>query len=232
MPLFEPMRLHPGGLAGANPGTSRIDEVFRFFCESLFRAQFLGDPIEPDDALLALLHHLTLGIVGVLVKLFMLTQYRALSVGLERLSPELLQSTYADCFGLLHPHLEVLRSGRTFDGNAFARDIENFGAAMDRDQGVAARSVSQAAPGRAPAPQGPSAAVPAGRRAANSAPDGGGQPSTAPGAKPRPKRRKASASSCLLERVVENGTQDGLSAHQALARAGFIRPLGEEVLAG
>jgi hypothetical protein len=49
--------------------------------------------------------------LDIVVKLFVLTQLRAIITGIERITPELMRKVYEDEFRPVHPMLDALRSG-------------------------------------------------------------------------------------------------------------------------
>jgi hypothetical protein len=56
-------------------------------------------------------YDLSQGIMDIVVKLFVLSQIRAVVTGVERITPELMNRVYKDEFKPIHPMIEALRSG-------------------------------------------------------------------------------------------------------------------------
>lgn len=238
LPLYDQSSVYDGPAAvnheqhGGEPKppvhTLGINGYFRFICVGLFGAQFLREPIEPDDSLLIVLHDLSQGVLGVLVKLFMLAQYRALSIGVERLSEELFIEVYNDCFGLLHHHLNAMRSGKQLDGAMFGAALESFDEEFKTVQAVAEK---------------PSAAGARSSELITSMPrpvlsvlqpnllmPDRDLPEVRQDREVKLKRRsKAERSNCVLVQTVDNGLANGISPHEALVAAGFVRSIDLEV---
>ena len=208
LPLFEPMPLWTAEQGG---GTV-LNENYAFFYRSLFQAQFLREPIEPDQSLLEELHWLNQGVTALDVKLFMLTQARALAIGAERLTVELFRSVHEDAFGLLREHLQAMRRGMTLDRSAFDKEIRAVSAGNIGQGRASPRSIT-------PPP-------------VTSAGDDASPDASAVGQKEAPERRsRAGTSNQSLRALVKKGLTDGQSAHEVLSRHGIARPLGSELLA-
>lgn len=216
LPLFAPTPLYSLG----ESGQPEVNPAYRFFLEGLFEAQYLREPIVPNDDLLRAMHYMSAGIRAIDVKLFWLTQVRALSIGAERLTLELFRSVYQDCFKPLHEHLARMRQtpGKAPDG---------WSAALDTFMGdhSGAEASASAKGGESPA-----------------------QPPPTPEKQKRPAR--AATGSGQDEDQVDDGTHEpapslvrivaeGAAAeggesrtgYESLRRAGIIRALGAEVLA-
>lgn len=202
-----------GETAGAsNPERGMINPYFRMVCEQLFLAQFLQEPIVVDFEMLVVLHHLSQGIMGVLVKLFMLAQQRALFHEIERLTPALFREVYDDCFGLLHPHLERLRAGRPLDEVAFSSDLENFDTRVASTTRLLESKARRVATSQLQQTPSLSAEAPTPAR-----------PTTT-----HRRQTRGSDTKCKLVRLVREGEKNGLSAHDSLLAAGWVRSLGKE----
>lgn len=182
------------------------DEQFSFFCESLFDAQVLRSTIRPTSEIVNLLYQLSQGITDIVIQLFVLSQSRALSMGEETLSSDLLIHCYERNMSLIHPFLDDMRRGRETDGQQFDHAIiatksASLSSMMPATSSVATNKVNAA-------------------------------PNSPTGVKARRVRKaKDAPSTCLLVRVVADGVRKQVSAHQALAAAGHVRALGAEALA-
>ncbi len=108
----------------------RDDGSFALFCTSLFRAYYLREPLEPTPEFMRLLYDLGQGIIDIVIKLFVLAQLRALSIGEETVTAALLREVYADCFELLHEHLDDVRRGAGLDEVRYERALR--GSTIDR----------------------------------------------------------------------------------------------------
>ena len=179
------------------------DPQFTLFCDSLFSAQFLREPLALTPEIVTRLHWLSQGIADVVVKLFVSAQTKALSTGMETMTQAMFDDAYDREMGLLHPFLEKLRKQEHVDGPSF-------------DQALLATRALKAPPAAA--------------KVAAQPPEP--KPSVEGVKAKRPRRAKGEESSCLLVRVVEDGLRQQVTPHQALLDAGFIRPLGLEALGG
>lgn len=212
---FEVARRHTG-----SPLFERMkhDEAFTLFCESMFLAQYLREPIKPSADLLRLLHYLSQGITDLILKLFVLAQTRALSLGLEKLTAELFQEVYDDCLQLLHPYLDDIRRNIPIDHAAY-------------DDAIGRSALGHLQPLASSMPSIPHVAT---RRelasvAANRGRGGASPPvKQAAGNQARPKASDVSV--CELVQMI-NGRADGIEPHAVLRAAGLVRELGSEVLA-
>ena len=180
------------------------DPQFNLFCDSLFSAQFLREPLALTPEIVTRLHWLSQGIADVVVKLFVSAQTRALSTGLETMTLAMFDDAYTREMGLLHPFLERLRNKKAVDGPSF-------------DKALLATRAPKAALATPPATV--------------TAPTSDPKPSVQGVKAKRPRRAVGEASSCLLVRVVDDAARVQVTPHQALLDAGYIRRLGAEVLA-
>lgn len=64
-----------------------------------------------SDEVRAVWYDLSQGIMDVVIKLFVLSQIRAIVTGIERITPALMRKVYEDEFKPIHPMIEALRSG-------------------------------------------------------------------------------------------------------------------------
>jgi hypothetical protein len=84
---------------------------FRLVCELLWQHQYLEVVTPLTEEMLDLLYNLTCGVIDLLVKLFQLAHVRAFaSDSITGLTTDLFLSVYCDCFELLHPHLQAIRT--------------------------------------------------------------------------------------------------------------------------
>jgi hypothetical protein len=194
------------------------DRWFRTFCESLFDACYLREPMVLTDLVIGQLYWFSQGITDIVVKLFVGAQSMALSRGLETLPPGAFEEVYNRELTLLHPFLYDIRNGSEVDGPSFDQ-------ALGQTSGkgpVSARMAYLGRPIRGGPRRKPDVAE------APPAPDS----SPVSGVKARRRRRtKGEPSECLLVRVVEEAAVTQIGPHEALRKAGFIRHLGAEVLA-
>ena len=83
------------------------------FTDSLWRLQLLQDrQLKLDDDLRDVWFDLSQGVMDIVIKLFVLSQLRALAVGKERITAGMMKSVYESELKPVHPMLAALRSGR------------------------------------------------------------------------------------------------------------------------
>ncbi|RME86876.1 MAG: AAA family ATPase [Anaerolineae bacterium] len=92
----------------------REDALWRLFLEALWPYQYLRHPVPLDDTLSHILYDETQGITDLVVKLFMAAQMRAMSSGVETLTPAILRSAAADLMRIVAPALDALRRNDRF----------------------------------------------------------------------------------------------------------------------
>lgn len=87
------------------------DETWQLFVESLWRYQFVRQPITLTPELSLILYDETQGITDFVIKLFMLAQIRAIVTGQETLTLTIFRSVAADSLQFAAPALSALRRG-------------------------------------------------------------------------------------------------------------------------
>lgn len=103
--LWEPLK-RPG------PGESWPETDWGQFTNALWKHQWLREaPRKVPEEILELWHHLSQGILDITVKLFVFSQIRAVALGRERITPELMEAVFDDYLKPIHPMIEALRSG-------------------------------------------------------------------------------------------------------------------------
>jgi len=95
----------------------------------MWRYQWLHRKTELTDEIRNVLYDCSQGVIDILVKLFVLSQWRAMLTKTEALSAGLIQKTYQDEFKVVHPMLAALRSGNPDElekfGDLKMPDIDN-----------------------------------------------------------------------------------------------------------
>jgi hypothetical protein len=86
----------------------------------MWKYQWIRHKVILTDEIRNVLYDSSQGVIDILVKLFVLSQWRAMLTKDEKLSVELIAKTYQDEFQAVHPMLNALRSGK-------AEDIAKFG---------------------------------------------------------------------------------------------------------
>jgi len=87
------------------------DEDWEHFLQALWRYQYIQKPAELTDELSQVLYYETQGIIDFAVKIFILSQIRAIVTGIETLTPSIIHSSAADALILAKPALDALRKG-------------------------------------------------------------------------------------------------------------------------
>jgi hypothetical protein len=89
-----------------------FDENWTLFLNRLWKFQWLQNASALTDELSTTMYQLSQGVMDMVIKLFMLSQARAIATGVEQLSSGLIQTVYEEEFKPVHPMLDALRSGR------------------------------------------------------------------------------------------------------------------------
>lgn len=87
------------------------DEEWEGFVSDLFRFQWTANPIELSRSMSDLLYEESQGITDIAVNLFALSQYRAITTGIEQITSAIVKSVAHDNLILLKPMLEALKNG-------------------------------------------------------------------------------------------------------------------------
>jgi hypothetical protein len=111
-------------------------EKWKYFLESLWGYQYLRNPAPPSKELFDVVHDESQGIVDIAVKVFMLSQVRAIRTGLETMPPAIIRSVAKDSLRTIQKALDALRRGdyellaevpdiQPIDYDAAVRNISN-----------------------------------------------------------------------------------------------------------
>ena len=95
------------------------DEEWTWLLQGLWKYQWTDKKAELNQEFIDMMYDESQGISDIAIKLFMLTQWRALDKEMEQITPELIRSVAKDRLTLIRPALEALRSGKK-------RQIQNF----------------------------------------------------------------------------------------------------------
>ncbi len=185
---------------------------FALFCDAMFDAYYLRKPLNPTPEFRARLYYLSQGIADIIIKLFQLAQARALHLGFESIDVDTLQAVYDQCLHLLHGHLDDLRMNNTVDSAAYEAALRGVGEA-----GLApVIAMQQSVPRTLSEKPLRSAGRAAVRKSAR---------------KPVGLEGRAPTEASALAAAVD-GRVPGMSEHDALRAAGFVRDLGSEIISG
>lgn len=87
------------------------DEYWRLFLESIWEYQWVRNPMELTDEMVDVLYEESQGIIDICLKIFTLSEIRAISTGIESLSVSLIRQVAKDHLKLVQPMLSALKSG-------------------------------------------------------------------------------------------------------------------------
>ncbi|WP_084786895.1 ATP-binding protein [Bacillus tuaregi] len=87
------------------------DPYWRLFIESIWNYQWVRKPVELTDEYVDILYEESQGILDIAIKVFALSQIRAISTGREELSPRLISQVAKENLKLVQPMLKALRKG-------------------------------------------------------------------------------------------------------------------------
>lgn len=96
------------------------DDEWEWLLQGLWKYQWTGAMAELDQTFIDVMYDESQGISDIAIKLFMLTQWRALDKEMDRITPELIRSVAKDRLTLIRPALEALRSGKKSQIQKFA----------------------------------------------------------------------------------------------------------------
>ncbi|ULL13436.1 ATP-binding protein [Paenibacillus sp. H1-7] len=96
------------------------DEEWAWLLQGLWKYQWTDKKMELDQEFIDIMYEESQGISDIAIKLFMLTQWRALDKELESVTPGLIRSVAKDRLTLIRPALEALRSGKKAQIQKFA----------------------------------------------------------------------------------------------------------------
>lgn len=88
------------------------DEEWDWLLQGLWKYQWTNQKAELTEEFIDVMYDESQGITDIAIKLFMLTQWRALDKGIDEISPSLIRSVAKDRLSLVRPALEALRSGK------------------------------------------------------------------------------------------------------------------------
>lgn len=85
------------------------DAEWRAFVTELFKFQYTKKHVEINDELIDLLYEESQGITDVVLKIFMLAQYRAISTNYEKITKGVISSVAKECLKPIKPMLDALK---------------------------------------------------------------------------------------------------------------------------
>lgn len=96
------------------------DDEWEWLLQGLWKYQWTDKKVDLTQEFIDVMFDESQGISDVAIKLFMLTQWRALDKEIEHITPELIRSVAKDRLILIRPALEALRSGKKKQIQMFA----------------------------------------------------------------------------------------------------------------
>lgn len=96
------------------------DDEWTWLLQGLWKYQWTNNKVALDQAFIDVMYDESQGISDIAIKLFMLTQWRALDKEFDHITPELIRSVAKDRLTLIRPALEALRSGKKRQIQKFA----------------------------------------------------------------------------------------------------------------
>ncbi|THF72742.1 ATP-binding protein [Cohnella fermenti] len=96
------------------------DDEWTWLLQGLWKYQWTDKKVELSDEFIDVMYDESQGISDIAIKLFMLTQWRALDKEIDSITPELIRSVARDRLTLIRPALEALRSGKKKQIQKFA----------------------------------------------------------------------------------------------------------------
>lgn len=96
------------------------DEEWTWLLQGLWKYQWTDTKIDLNQTFIDVMYDESQGISDIAIKLFMLTQWRALDKEIAQITPELIRSVAKDRLTLIRPALEALRSGKKSQIQKFA----------------------------------------------------------------------------------------------------------------
>ncbi|MGO4548019.1 ATP-binding protein [Paenibacillus sp. 2TAB23] len=96
------------------------DDEWEWLLQGLWKYQWTDKKVDLTQEFIDVMFDESQGISDVAIKLFMLTQWRALDKDIEHITPELIRSVAKDRLILIKPALEALRSGKKKQIQMFA----------------------------------------------------------------------------------------------------------------
>lgn len=205
------------------------DEAWQVLAESLWRYQYTQHHMPLTKELSDTLYDESVGIIDFAVKLFLLAQVRAISTGIEKVTPAVIRSVAKDSLRMAQPALRALRTGdmRAVSAMSDLHPIDFQSAVQGLRKSTLLASLATGT--RLVSDINSAAALQSETESPASAgcaaTTGSPYPPKRVSAKCRRPKAKGAPSKCLLVQVVEAGLAGGKSAHDALVEAGHIRPL-------
>lgn len=205
------------------------DDVWQLFAESLWRYQYTKSQVALNQELSDVLHDESAGIIDFAVKLFFLAQARAISTGVEKLSPAILASVAKDSLRLAQPALRAIRTGdmravatmtdlHPIDFQSAVQNLRKDSLLREFSKGT--QMVSDI---NATAALSPVSDIPCTTTSRSEEAKCGPRPGAKVNAKPRRGAKREAESKCLLVQIANAGLSKNTCAHDALAQGAIIK---------
>lgn len=120
------------------------DETWKLFLEGLWEYQWTKEYTPLSDQTSDLIYDQSQGILDIAVKLFMLSQVRAIATGEEKISERIIKQVSKESLRLVQPMLQALRSGIPSEINKyedirsidFDAEVEKYKASIDINEKI------------------------------------------------------------------------------------------------
>ncbi|MEI0738993.1 ATP-binding protein [Paenibacillus sp. JTLBN-2024] len=110
------------------------DAYWRLFIETLWNYQWVRKPVELTDEFVDVLYESSQGILDICVKIYALSQIRAISTTREELSPRLISQVAKENLKLVQPMLNALRSADIHEMAKYEDIYFPFETAVERER--------------------------------------------------------------------------------------------------
>jgi hypothetical protein len=110
------------------------DAYWRLFVESLWNYQWVRKPVKLTDEFVEVLYESSQGILDICIKIYALSQIRAISTTREELSPRLISQVANENLKLVQPMLKALRSGDIHEMVKYEDIYFPFETAIERER--------------------------------------------------------------------------------------------------
>lgn len=87
------------------------DESWELLIEAIWEYQWTKKPTQLSQQYIDLLYELSQGVIDIAIKLYCMTQVKAISTGIEEITPHLMKRVSEENLKMIQPMLEALKSG-------------------------------------------------------------------------------------------------------------------------
>lgn len=87
------------------------DESWEILIETIWAYQWTQKPINLTQQFIDLIYELSQGVIDIAIKIYCMTQVKAISTGIEEITPQLMEQVSNDNLKMIQPMLNALKSG-------------------------------------------------------------------------------------------------------------------------